>query len=51
MEPRLARTTLRISVGRFTTEVDIDTAAARLITAVRMLTSERSAVSRSAIAS
>jgi cysteine desulfurase len=35
MEPRLTRATLRISVGRFTTEDDIHTAAARLIVAAQ----------------
>jgi len=44
IEARLARATLRLSVGRFTTDHDIDTAAARLIAAVRRLASERSAV-------
>jgi cysteine desulfurase len=41
-EPRLARATLRLGVGRFNTEDDIDTAARRLIAAARRLTSERS---------
>jgi cysteine desulfurase len=42
MAPRLARGTLRLSVGRFNTEDDVDTAATRLIAAARRLTSERS---------
>lgn len=35
VEARLARATLRISVGRFTSLRDVDTAAARLVAAVR----------------
>ncbi len=35
VQARLARATLRLSVGRFTTDRDVDTAAARLIAAVR----------------
>jgi cysteine desulfurase len=35
IEPRLARATLRLSVGRFTTDHDVDTAAGRLIAAMR----------------
>jgi len=35
IEARLARATLRLSVGRFTTDHDVDTAAARLIAAIR----------------
>jgi cysteine desulfurase len=35
VEAHLARATLRLSVGRFTTDHDVDTAAARLVAAVR----------------
>jgi cysteine desulfurase len=44
IEARLARATLRLSVGRFTTDHDIDSAAALLIAAVRRLTLERRTV-------